>query len=586
MNRETREALSFLKLRTSKAIHGGNTIDDFENWRIVAIIVLVIAFSLGSAFNSESIFFLALSSGMYGLLRVMAELEKCPNCSSSSFSRSKSTIIGVHTGINRKEGVYKYNKYNNIYSCRSCCYEESRIEDILTNEDKGGHTFWLDAQRWIITSPIVHKTIAALGIFFVTISGYQEIKSKLFGDSSTQSVNSQIYTENVLPLTQEQQDQKQTNQQYSEQDSSESSYISIKTPNQGEIQNESDSHAPSPINTEKDSYNSDRASKSNANETNTEATDDIDKNQSKTLSGTQDSNTNEYETPNSNHNEIKAAILENEENTSDKQLKTLESSADKIPMMDDNRGLNRNEADNSYPTSMTTPPSDDPQPRGTIEREKDSQGIKDQIDPSQKESKPTGNIDFSKKSSHDLISSMITISGDDTISIENKNKNLSLITEELRTRTPTKTKNKQSRSLNDKAIRDIRLSDYSSAIPVLLKAIELNQTDPEVLDNLAYAYLKTGKYADSVKYLYRSLIISPIRATAWSSLAECYANIGNKEYSVAAFKNTFIYSKSRFNTRDKLQELNLTESNKDLSDARISAIKWAEDNFDLAPIKK
>lgn len=62
----------------------------------------------------------------------------------------------------------------------------------------------------------------------------------------------------------------------------------------------------------------------------------------------------------------------------------------------------------------------------------------------------------------------------------------------------------------------------AEAIPLLERCLELRPDDPNVLSNLASAYILAGKHKRAVPYLERATAIEPDNPSLWANLAAAY----------------------------------------------------------------
>ena len=79
------------------------------------------------------------------------------------------------------------------------------------------------------------------------------------------------------------------------------------------------------------------------------------------------------------------------------------------------------------------------------------------------------------------------------------------------------------RKLNSQGLVVFNKGDYSSAANLFLQGVKADQSDPELINNYAYALLKNGQYKESVAALEKTLAIAVDRSAAWFNLYDLLA---------------------------------------------------------------
>jgi Flp pilus assembly protein TadD len=73
-----------------------------------------------------------------------------------------------------------------------------------------------------------------------------------------------------------------------------------------------------------------------------------------------------------------------------------------------------------------------------------------------------------------------------------------------------------------RAMRLLKADQYDAAIPLLLKAKEKSPNDPDILNELGYAYRQVGKMETALQYYNQALEINPDHKEAREYLGELY----------------------------------------------------------------
>jgi tetratricopeptide (TPR) repeat protein len=143
---------------------------------------------------------------------------------------------------------------------------------------------------------------------------------------------------------------------------------------------------------------------------------------------------------------------------------------------------------------------------------------------------------------------------------------------------PAKGEIKSARSLNEQALSLFNGGKVAESIELFNQASLLDQSDPEILNNLGYALLRHGKLEEAKAELLKTLAISPGRAPAWQNIADIFTIQGDQARGIAAYENVYRFSKNRAKTHTFMKKLNDTDGSV-LKDARQKAMAWAEKTY-------
>jgi len=79
------------------------------------------------------------------------------------------------------------------------------------------------------------------------------------------------------------------------------------------------------------------------------------------------------------------------------------------------------------------------------------------------------------------------------------------------------------RKLNSQGLVAFNGGNFSSAASFFQQGVKADQSDPELINNYAYALLKNGQYKESVAALEKTLVIAVDRSAAWFNLYDLLA---------------------------------------------------------------
>lgn len=129
---------------------------------------------------------------------------------------------------------------------------------------------------------------------------------------------------------------------------------------------------------------------------------------------------------------------------------------------------------------------------------------------------------------------------------------------------------KVARTLNENGLAAFRQANYIEAARVFYEASKANPADVEIINNYAYALLKSGNYPQAEQALGLVLSYAPSRTSAWANLGELYAYTLRMDAAAAAFLVGFQFSG---NKEKALQFLKNTASDDPNENLRFAITK-------------
>lgn len=116
---------------------------------------------------------------------------------------------------------------------------------------------------------------------------------------------------------------------------------------------------------------------------------------------------------------------------------------------------------------------------------------------------------------------------------------------------------KTARSLNNEALRALNAGDTNTAVEMLQRAALADSSDPEILGNLAWSYLRAGKPSVAFDAAVISLIHTPRRASSWGTLgiAMIQQNSVDMDRAVASLQNAYRYAGNPEKSREYFQQI-------------------------------
>jgi Flp pilus assembly protein TadD len=142
---------------------------------------------------------------------------------------------------------------------------------------------------------------------------------------------------------------------------------------------------------------------------------------------------------------------------------------------------------------------------------------------------------------------------------------------------PKRGNRKLARTLNDQGLANINKNNFTEAIQLLEQAVKADPSDPEIVNNLAFALHKNGNFDEALTAFNATLLINPERSNAWSGLGFLYAIQYDRAKSIACFSNAYRMSKNIINTHKFFLKSLTDESNPSVKSAlKDVTSKWAE----------
>ena len=143
---------------------------------------------------------------------------------------------------------------------------------------------------------------------------------------------------------------------------------------------------------------------------------------------------------------------------------------------------------------------------------------------------------------------------------------------------PAKGEKKSARAINEQALSLFNSGKVAESIGLFNQATQLDQSDPEILNNLGYALLRHGKLEEAKAALLKTLALAPGRSPAWQNIADIFTIQGDQAKGIVAYENVYRFSKNRVKTHKFMKKLNETDGSA-LKDARQKAMAWAEKTY-------
>ena len=137
---------------------------------------------------------------------------------------------------------------------------------------------------------------------------------------------------------------------------------------------------------------------------------------------------------------------------------------------------------------------------------------------------------------------------------------------------PEKGDVKAARVLNENGLIAFKQSNYIEAARIFFEANKINPSDIEIINNYAYALLKSGNNAQAEQVLGLVLSYAPSRTSAWSNLGEVYANTSRMDASAAAFLVGFQFSGNKEKSLQFLKSVASDDPNENLRFAITKAL--------------
>lgn len=113
------------------------------------------------------------------------------------------------------------------------------------------------------------------------------------------------------------------------------------------------------------------------------------------------------------------------------------------------------------------------------------------------------------------------------------------------------------RSLNNEGLRALNAGDSNAAVELFKRAALADPSDPEILGNLAWAYLRSGRPSVAFDAAVISLVHTPRRASSWGTLgiAMIQQDSVDMDPAVASLQNAYRYAGNQEKSREYFQQI-------------------------------
>jgi Flp pilus assembly protein TadD len=134
------------------------------------------------------------------------------------------------------------------------------------------------------------------------------------------------------------------------------------------------------------------------------------------------------------------------------------------------------------------------------------------------------------------------------------------------------------RAANAEGKSALQRGENQAAIEAFTRGVKADAVDPEIVNNLAYAYQESGAHAEAIGALNETLLLAPRRVAAWANLSASLAETGDRAASAAALSLALHFSGSRQKTLMFLGE-QAQNGRSDAARAVASAVLSAADEI-------
>jgi Flp pilus assembly protein TadD len=126
---------------------------------------------------------------------------------------------------------------------------------------------------------------------------------------------------------------------------------------------------------------------------------------------------------------------------------------------------------------------------------------------------------------------------------------------------------RKGRDLNDRGLALWQRQRFSEAAEYFGQARAADAGNAEIVENLGYALLRTGRLGDAEAALTDALAMAPGRASAWGSLGQIYAKQGRHRDGVGCLLTAYRYTNNPKRTLEVYTRLAATDE-----DPRVRAL--------------
>ena len=113
----------------------------------------------------------------------------------------------------------------------------------------------------------------------------------------------------------------------------------------------------------------------------------------------------------------------------------------------------------------------------------------------------------------------------------------------------------QARILNKLGLDFINNNNFIQANKYFLDANNVNPADIEVMNNVAYSFMKLRDFKSAENWIGHTLSFAPGRAIAWANLGEIYSEIEKNDSARAAFVVSFNLASNREKVVENMKEI-------------------------------
>jgi tetratricopeptide (TPR) repeat protein len=132
---------------------------------------------------------------------------------------------------------------------------------------------------------------------------------------------------------------------------------------------------------------------------------------------------------------------------------------------------------------------------------------------------------------------------------------------------PARGDRRKARDLNERGLALWQRQRYSEAAEYFSQARAADGGNAEIVENLGYALLKSGRIAEAERALIDALAMAPKRASAWGSLGQIYAKQGRHRDGVGCVLTAYRYTSDPKRALDVYSRLAATDE-----DPRVRAL--------------
>jgi tetratricopeptide (TPR) repeat protein len=148
---------------------------------------------------------------------------------------------------------------------------------------------------------------------------------------------------------------------------------------------------------------------------------------------------------------------------------------------------------------------------------------------------------------------------------------ISLVASRISQLNPAQTGNRPvARDLNTKGLAQLRVGNIDRAINLLANAAQADPNDAEVMSNLGYALVQSGRLEEADKILTSAIYVNPRRTATWGAVGEYFVKKNIVEAAIRSFLLGYEFSSNREKT---LQFYSETAANPDKSELRPTLIE-------------